>query len=61
MRLYTYTPNQSPYQVSTSYNSQFLRYSLDKLFPTNHLPAHPDTKGENNTCTAFKLLFKAVG
>ena len=24
-------PNQCPYQVSTSYTLQFLRYSLDKL------------------------------
>ena len=38
MTLHTYTPNQYPYQVSTSYTLRFLRYRPDKLFP---LPAHP--------------------
>ena len=33
MTLHTYTPNQCPYQVSTSYTLRFLRYSPDKLFP----------------------------
>ena len=33
MTLHTYTPYQCPYQVSTSYTLQFLRYSPDKLFP----------------------------
>ena len=32
MTLHTYTPNQCPYQVSTCYTLQFLRYSPDKLF-----------------------------
>ena len=32
MTLHTYTPNQCPYQVSTSYTLRFLRYSPDKLF-----------------------------
>ena len=27
-------PNQCPYQVSTCYNLQFLRYRSEKLFPT---------------------------
>ena len=45
---------QCPYQVSTSYTLWFLRYSPDKLFPAAHLPAHPDTMGENNTPTALK-------
>ena len=30
--LHTYTPNQCPYQVSTSYTLRFLRYSPDKLY-----------------------------
>ena len=51
MMFHTYTPNQCPYLVLTSYTLQFLRYSPDKLFP---LPAHPDAMGENNTPTAIK-------
>ena len=47
-------PNQCPYQVSTSYTLQFLRYSPDKHFPAAHPPAHPDIMGENNTPTALK-------
>ena len=31
MTLHTYTPNQYPYQVSTSYTLRFLRYSPDKI------------------------------
>ena len=33
MTLHTYTPLKCPYQVSTSYTLQFMRYSWDKLFP----------------------------
>ena len=48
-------PNQCPYQESTSYTLQFLRYGPDILFPpTTRPPAHPDTMGENNTPTALK-------
>ena len=58
MRLHTYTPNQCPYQVSTSYTLQFLRYRPDKLLPAASPPArpptHPDTMGENKTPTALK-------
>ena len=36
--LHTFSPNQCPYQVSIPYTLQFLRYSLDKLFPAAHLP-----------------------
>ena len=36
--LHTYTYNQCPYQVSNSYTLWFLRYSLDKLFPTASPP-----------------------
>ena len=32
MTLHTYTPNQCPYQVSTSYTLRFPRYSPDKIF-----------------------------
>ena len=31
-------PNQCPYQVSTSYTLQFLRYSTNKLFPLPPCP-----------------------
>ena len=31
MTLHTYTPNQCPYQVSTSYTLRFPRYSPDKI------------------------------
>ena len=44
MTLHTYTPNQFPYQVPTSYTLQF----------TARPPTHPDTMGENNTPTALK-------
>ena len=32
MTLHTYTPNQCPYQISTSYTLRFLRYSPNKIF-----------------------------
>ena len=32
MTLHTYTPNQCPYQLSTSYTLRFPRYSLEKIF-----------------------------
>ena len=38
MTLHTYTPNQCPYQVSTSYTLQFLRYRPDKPLLTPHPP-----------------------
>ena len=31
MPLHTYTPNQCPYQISTSYTLRFLKYSPDKI------------------------------
>ena len=52
MTFHTYTPQ--PMSLSTSFTLQFLRYSLDKFVPITHLPANPDTMGENNTPTAFK-------
>ena len=54
MTLHTYSPNQCPYQVSTSYTLWFLRYSPDKLIPAARPPTHPDTMGEHNTPTALK-------
>ena len=42
MTLHSSPPNQCPYQVSTSYTLQFLRYSMDKFFsccPHDCLPA----------------------
>ena len=44
-KLHTSLPNQCPYQVSTSYTLQFLRYSPDKHFAANCPPA----MDENNT------------
>ena len=38
MTMHTYTLNQGPYQVSTSYTLRFLRYSPDKLFPPAREP-----------------------
>ena len=54
MMLYTYTPNQCPYQVSTSYTLWFLRYSLDKLSPTARPTVHSDIMGKKDTLTALK-------
>ena len=56
-------PNQCPYQVSTFYTLRFLRYSPDKLFPADHLPTHPDTRGENKPwqplrAVGWKLLHR---
>ena len=57
MTLHTFTPNQCPYQVSTSYTLRFLSYSPDKVFPADRQPerppAHPNTMGENNTQTGL--------
>ena len=54
MMMHTYTPNQCPYQISTSYTLWFLKYSLENHFPAAHPSAHLDTMGENNTHTALK-------
>ena len=48
-------PNQCPYQVSTSFTLQFLRYSPDKLFPTSRPPEHHVWKQYNDKYTT--LLF----
>ena len=53
MTLHTYTPNQLPYQVSTSYTLWFLTYSPGELFPATHPPAHPDTMGVKKYEQAF--------
>ena len=44
MTLHTYTPNQCPYQVRTSYTLRLPYFS-------RRPPAHPDTIGGNNTPT----------
>ena len=60
MTIQTYTPNQYPSQVSTSYTLEFLRYSLDKLFPaaapTKYPPTPLDAMGENINPTALYVL-----
>ena len=45
------SPNQCSYQVSTL---RFQLYSTDNIFTAAHQPAQRDTRGENNTCKAFK-------
>ena len=37
MTLHTYTPNQCPYQVSTSYTLRFLRYSRTRFYGSRSL------------------------
>ena len=55
LHTYTFIKFQYTYQVPTSHTLWFLRYSPNKLFLSPaRLPAHPDTMGENNTCTALK-------
>ena len=45
--LHTYTPNQCPYQVSTSYTLQFLRYSPDKIFKLKVTTARSKVKSRS--------------
>ena len=58
MTLHTYTPNQCPSQVLTSYTLQFLRYSPEKLFAEL---THPDAMCENNTRTVLKGCGVKIG
>ena len=46
--LHTYTPNQCPYQVSTSYILQFLRYSPDKILKVKVITASSKVKSRSD-------------
>ena len=48
MILHTYTPNQCPYQVSTSYTLRFLRYSPDKIFKLKVTKARSKVKSRSH-------------
>ena len=48
MMLHTYTPNQSHYQVSTSYSLWFPRYSLDKIFKPKVTTARSKVKSRSD-------------
>ena len=48
MTLHTYTPNQCPYQVSTSYTLRFLRYSPDKIFKLKVTTARSKVKSRSH-------------
>ena len=48
MTLHTYTPNQYPYQVSTSYILRFLRYSPDKIFKLKVTTARSKVKSRSD-------------
>ena len=46
--LHTYTPNQYPYQVSTSYTLQFPRYSPDKILKVKVTTARSKVKSRSH-------------
>ena len=48
MTLHTYTPNQCPYQVSTSYTLRFPRYSPDKIFTFKVTTARSKVKSRSD-------------
>ena len=45
------TPNQCPYQISTSYTLQFLRYSLNKMLKVKITTAEPQIKSRSHNVT----------
>ena len=48
MTLRTYTPNQYPYQVSTSYTLRFPRYSPDKILEVKVTMARSNVKSRSH-------------
>ena len=48
MTLHIYTPNQCPYQVSTSYTLQLLRYSPDKILKVKVTTARSKVKSRSD-------------
>ena len=48
MTLHTYTPNQCPYQVSTSYTLRFLIYNPDKIFKLKVTTARSKVKSRSH-------------
>ena len=60
MTLHTYTPNQCPYQVSTSYTLRFLRYSLHKIFKLKVTTARSKVKSRSDHDVAHLYLLTNV-
>ena len=56
MTMHTYTPNQCPYQVSTSYTLTVPEIEPGKT-PATHPNAHQDMMGENNTTALAQDFF----
>ena len=52
MTWHTYTPNQCPYQVSTSYTLQFPRYRPDKILYVTVTTARSNVKSRSHSDTA---------
>ena len=48
MTLHTYTPDQCPYQVSTSYKLRFLRYTPDNIFKHKVTTASSKVKSKSH-------------
>ena len=60
MTLHTYTPNQCPYQVSTSYTLQFPRYSPDKILYVKVTTARSKVKSRSHHDVAHLHLLTNV-
>ena len=60
MMLHTYTPNQCPYQVSTSYTLQFPRYSPDKILEVKVTTARSKVKSRSDHDAAHLQLLTNV-
>ena len=48
MKLHTYTPDQCPYQTSTSYTLRFPTYSLDKILEVKVTTARSKVKSRSH-------------
>ena len=53
--LHTYTPNQCPYQVSTTYKLWFLRYILDEILKVKVTAARAKVKSRSHQNVALLL------
>ena len=60
MMLHIYTPNRCPYQVSTSYTLQLLRYSLDKVLEVKVTTARSKVKSRSDHDVAHLQLLTNV-
>ena len=54
MTLHTYAPKAMSLQSINFLHLMVSEIQPQQFFPAAHLPAHPDTMGENNTRTALK-------